>query len=91
MRLLFWKPQKAPVGATVDEAALMQRVNRVMPLLVEAGLLAMERDPKSAKKLIRSFRQMADLADSLNGEQLSLLLDCIEASMPEELKERLRG
>ena len=39
----FWKPKQAPASATVDEVALAERVNRLVPVLQEAGLQAMER------------------------------------------------
>ena len=88
MNLKFWKPKQIPTGATVDEVALAERVNRLVPVLQEAGLQAMERakNQKEQLAIIASFKQMGALMDSLNGEQLAALLDCIEAGIPPELK-----
>ena len=93
MNLKFWKPKQIPAGATVDEAALVERVNRLVPVLQEAGLQAMERakNQKEQRAIIAGFKQMGALMNSLNAEQLSALLDCIEAGAPAEFKDRLRG
>jgi hypothetical protein len=74
----------------VDQAELMARVKRILPILEEASNRAMERNPKSAKTVIASFRKMSRLAESLNGEQLSALLDVLEAGIPEEFRARLQ-
>ena len=89
---LFWRPKQPPVSVSFDESALTQRVNRVMPLVEEAALQALEQaqSNKARRVITSSFRKMAKLAESLSGEQLTAFLDAIEAGMPEEFKARLQ-
>lgn len=88
MRLAFWKPKPQPLSATIDEAALIKRVNRIMPLFAAGMQAAIEREPnrKAQKRLLARFHRVADVMGKLTGEELSAFLDFAESSIPEEFK-----
>ncbi len=91
MRFPFQRRKLTQSAAVaIDEAALMARVQRILPILEEAGNRAVLQNPKSAKATIRSFRKMSGLMESLDGEQLSLLLNVLEAGIPDELRADLK-
>jgi hypothetical protein len=92
MRFAFWKSKKLPALAPVDEAALLERVNKIMPILEDAMWRTFEREPnrKKRKRLIALFKQTAEVVEKLTGQELAAFLDLAEASCPDEFKHLLQ-